>query len=61
MKFNTVYLIKTADGHEYKARLIKLNKYCGKQELWRREDDVPHKQRYLRPDEVVGVKEQEHE
>lgn len=55
MKFNTVYMIRTADGHEYKARLIKLNKYCGKLIRWRREGDVPHKQRYLRPDEVVKV------
>ena len=52
-KFNTVYLIRTADGHEYKAKLIKTNKYSGKLIRWRREDDVPH--RYLRPDEVVKV------
>lgn len=54
-KFNTVYLIKTKDGQEYEAKLIKLNKYCGKLIRWRREGDVPHKQRYLRPDEVVEV------
>lgn len=52
--YQKLCLIHTADGNEYKARLIKLNKYAGKKILWRREDDVPKKQRYLKPSEVVG-------
>ena len=55
MKFNTLYEIRTRDGQTYKAKLIKLNKYAGNLERWRREDAVPKKQRYLRPDEVVEV------
>lgn len=53
--------IKTKDGGEYRAKLIKLNKYCGKQELWRREDEVPKKERYIKPKDVIGWEEQEHE
>lgn len=57
MKFNTLYLIKTRDGHEYEAKLIKTNKFSGKLIRWRREGDVPRKQRYLRPEEVVECQE----
>lgn len=51
--YQSLCLIKTKDGAEYKARLIKLNKYAGKQELWRREDDVPKKQKYIKAKDVV--------
>lgn len=50
-------IITLRDGTEYKAKLIKLNKYAGKQELWRREDDVPKKQRYIKPREVTEWRE----
>ena len=55
MNYHTLYTIKTKDGHEYRARLIKLNKYCGKQELWRREDDVPKKERYIKVSDVIEI------
>lgn len=57
MKFNTLYEIRTRDGQTYKAKLIKLNKYAGKQTLWRREGEVPHKQRYLKPGDIVSAQE----
>ena len=46
--------IQTKDGGEYEAVLIKLNKYAGKQELWRRTDDAPRKRKYIRPAEVIS-------
>lgn len=55
--FNKVCRIRTKDGEEYEATYIRLNQYAGKLERWRREDDVPRKQRYIRPAEVVGWKE----
>lgn len=57
--FQKLCIIHTVDGGEYKARLIKLNKYAGKKILWRREDDVPKKQRFIQRDEVVGWEEVE--
>lgn len=51
--YQTLCLIRTTDGSEYKAKLIKLNRYAGKQELWRREDDVPKREKYIKPRDVV--------
>jgi len=51
--YGRLCLIRTADGGEYRAKFIKLNKYCGKQELWRREDAVPKKERYIKTTAVV--------
>lgn len=51
--YQRLCLIRTTDGAEYKAKLIKLNKYAGKQELWRREDDVPKREKYIKPRDVV--------
>ena len=59
--YGRLCLIRTADGGEYKAKLIKLNKYCGKQELWRREDAVPKKERYIKVKDVVMWEEQDEE
>ena len=56
MIYQVLCVIKTKDGHEYKAKLIKLNKYCGKLERWRVGGDVPRKQRYIDPDEVVSYR-----
>lgn len=59
MKYQTVYTIKTKDGHEYKAKLIHLNpRYCRKAkclDVWRREDDVPKKERYIKSDDVIEI------
>ena len=60
--FGKVCRIWTKDGGEYEAKLIHLNpRYHRKAEdldVWRREGDIPRKQRYIRPAEVVGWKEE---
>lgn len=56
--FNRICRIRTKDGGEYEAKYIKLNRYAGKLERWRREGDVPRKERYIRPAEVVGWEEE---
>jgi len=56
--FNKVCRIRTKDGGEYEATYIRMNKYAGKLERWRREGDVPRKERYIKPAEVVGWKEE---
>lgn len=50
--YQTICLIRTKDGKTYRAELIRLNKYAGNLERWRREDDVPRKQRYIQPKDV---------
>lgn len=55
MEYQTPYKIRLRDGTECEAVLLKLNKYCGKREIWKRLDDVPRKQRYIDPEEVEGV------
>ena len=37
------------------AILLKLNKYCGKKEVWKRFGDVPRKQKYIDLEEVEEV------
>ena len=59
--FGKLCLIKTVDGGEYKAKMIKLNGYAGKRELWRREDDVPRKERYINVNDVTMWEEQDEE
>ena len=50
--YGTVCDITTKDG-TYRATLIRTNKYSGKQDVWRREDDVPRKKRYIKPRDVL--------
>ncbi|MBR0085665.1 MAG: hypothetical protein IJL97_03850 [Lachnospiraceae bacterium] len=50
--YGTLCQIQTKDG-TYKAKLIRTNKYSGKKDVWRREDEVPRKQRYIKPRDVI--------
>lgn len=59
--FGKLCLIWTVDGGVYKAKMIKLNRYAGKRELWRREDDVPKKERYINVKDVIMWEEQDEE
>ena len=54
--YQTPYWITLKDGTECLAMLIRLNKYCGKKDVWKRLDDVPRKQRYISPKEVIDVR-----
>ena len=56
MEYQKRVTIRLKDGSTVPAMLLKLNQYCGKREVWKRLDDVPRKQRYvrLRDAEVVG-------
>lgn len=56
MEYQKETMIRLKDGTVCPAMLLKLNKYCGKMEVWKRLDDVPRKQRYIKPEdaEVVG-------
>lgn len=48
MDYQKPTMIRLKDGKEVPAMLLKLNQYCGKIEVWKRLDDVPRKQRYIR-------------
>ena len=54
-KYQTPYEIWLKDGTKCTAMLIKLNKYCGNREVWKRLDDVPKKQRYISTKDVIAV------
>ena len=56
IKYQTEYMIVLQDGTECPAMLIKLNKYCGNKEVWKRLDDVPRKERYVERNRVVSVR-----
>ena len=55
VKYQVPYQIRLRDGTEVIAMFLKLNKYCGKKEVWKRLDDVPKKQKYIDPGEVEEV------
>ena len=54
--YQKLCIIRTKGGHEYKAKLIHLNpRYCRKADnldVWRREGDLPKKERYIKPKDV---------
>ena len=56
MEYQKVKMVRLKDGTIVPAMLLKLNKYCGKAEVWKRLDDVPRKQRYIKPEDVEEVK-----
>ena len=47
--------MRLRDGTEVMAMLLKLNKYNGGIEVWKRLDNVPRKKRYVPRDEVVAI------
>lgn len=53
--------ITTADGGEYEAKLIHLNPryhtHAMDPDLWRREGDIPRRDRYISPDKVTKWEE----
>lgn len=55
IKYQKPYTIRLKSGAKVTAMLLKLNKYCGKKEVWKRLDDVPKSQRYIEKDEVREV------
>lgn len=55
VKYQKPYMIRLKSGVIVTAILLRLNKYCGKREVWKRLDDVPKKQRYIDPKDVEGV------
>ena len=56
MEYQKVKMVRLKDGTIVPAMLLKLNKYCGKAEAWKRLDDVPRKQRYIKSEDVEEVK-----
>ena len=55
IKYQKPYTIRLKSGVKVTAILLRLNKYCGKKEVWKRLDDVPKKQRYIDPKDVERV------
>ena len=55
IKYQKPYTIRLKNGAKVTAMLLRLNKYCGKKEVWKRLDDVPKKQRYIDPKDVECV------
>lgn len=56
--YNRECVIRTEDGAEYRAKLIRLNpRYHTRVkdlDVWRREGDIPKKERYIQPGKVIG-------
>lgn len=59
LSYQTPYMVRLKDGTECEAMRLKLNKHCGKREVWKRLDDVPRKQRYVEPEDVTEVRSAE--
>lgn len=55
IKYQTPYMIKLKDGTICRAMLLKLNKYNGNIQVWKRLDDVPRKKKYISIYEVIAV------
>lgn len=55
IKYQKPYTIRLKSGEIVTAILLRLNKYCGKKEVWKRLDDVPKKQKYIDPKDVECV------
>ena len=55
IKYQKPYTIRLKSGVIVTAILLRLNKYCGKKEVWKRLGDVPRKQRYIDLEEVEEV------